>query len=129
MSVDAVRDKGIPLSTPVAGQGSVPSGQTVRLLEVLVDEVAAENWLRFRFLAPEIDRTGGGLSFEAIEPDFEYLCREVALPYLAEYDLSPDLVAITLLDREVPFGSTDPDATQFIEVFRVAGGTCVWEGF
>lgn len=129
MSVDAFRDKGIPLSIQVAGQGSVPSGQTVRLLEVLVDEVAAEGWLRFRFLAPEIDRTSGGLSFEAIEADFEHLCREVALPYLAEFDLSPDLVAIMLLDREVPFGATDPDATQFIEVFRVSGGTCVWEGF
>lgn len=129
MSLEIARYKGTALPVRVAGQGSVPSGQTVRLLEVLVDEVAAENWLRFRFLAPEIDRTGGGLSFEAIEPDFEHLCREVALPYLAEYDLSPDLVAITLLDREVPFGATDPDATQFIEVFRVAGGTCVWEGF
>lgn len=106
----------------------VPSGQPVTLHEVLIDEVGSESWLRFRFLTPEISREGGSLSFADVEPDFEHLCTEVALPYLSEYDLAPTIVAIALLDRPVPFGQSDPEATQFIDVFRVISGTCIWEG-
>lgn len=107
----------------------VPSGQPVELYEVLVDKVGAETWLRFRFLTPEIARDGGTITFAEAEADLEHLCAEVALPYLAEYDLAPEIVAVTLLDRPVTFGLTDPEATQFIDVFRVTSGACIWEGF
>lgn len=120
---------GAPAVVRPASLTNVPSGQSVELLEVLVDEVGAERWLRFRFLAPEIDPIGGGLAFDAVTRDFEHLCRAVALPYLREFDLAPQVVAITLLDREVPFGSSDPEATQFVEVFRIKNDACVWEGF
>ncbi|GFE48461.1 hypothetical protein So717_02140 [Roseobacter cerasinus] len=106
----------------------VPSGQPVTLYEVLTDRVGEESWLRFRFLAPEIARDGGSVSFADAEPDLEHLCTAVALPYMADYGLAADIVAVTLLDRDVPFGSTDPDATQFIDIFRVSSGVCVWEG-
>lgn len=106
----------------------VPSGQPVELYEVLIDEVGADTWLRFRFLAPEIARNGGSVDFAQAEPDLEHLCQAVALPYLAEYDLAPEFVSVTLLDRPVEFGRSDPDATQFIDVFRIASGTCIWEG-
>lgn len=106
----------------------VPSGQPIELYEVLIDEVGAETWLRFRFLAPQIARDTGSVSFVQAEPDLEYLCRQVALPYLDEYDLEADMVAINLLDRPVEFGLTDPEATQFIDLFRVSSGTCIWEG-
>ncbi len=107
----------------------VPSGQPVELYEVLVDKVGAETWLRFRFLTPEIARDGGSITFAEAEADLEHLCAEVALPYLSEYDLAPEIVAVTLLDRPVEFGLADPDATQFIDVFRVSSGSCIWEGF
>ncbi|MEM9639279.1 MAG: DUF6497 family protein, partial [Pseudomonadota bacterium] len=63
----------------------VPSGQPVELYEVLIDEVGADTWLRFRFLAPEIARNGGSVDFAQAEPDLEHLCQAVALPYLAEF--------------------------------------------
>ncbi|WP_299406404.1 DUF6497 family protein [uncultured Roseobacter sp.] len=107
----------------------VPSGQPIELYEVLIDEVGAETWLRFRFLAPEIARDTGTVDFAQAEPDLEHLCVQVALPYLAEFNLSPEIVAVTLLDRPVEFGVTNPDATQFIDLFRVTSGACVWEGF
>ncbi|MGC3936251.1 DUF6497 family protein [Roseobacter sp. EG26] len=106
----------------------VPSGQPVELYEVLIDEVGTETWLRFRFLAPEIARDTGSISFAQAESDLEHLCVEVALPYLTEFDLRPQIVAVTLLDRPVEFGQSDPKATQFIDVFRVSSGSCVWEG-
>ncbi|NJN05424.1 MAG: hypothetical protein HC814_02110 [Rhodobacteraceae bacterium] len=106
----------------------VPSGQPLELLEVLIDEIDTTIWVRFRFLAPQIARETGTVSFDAAQADFEALCEHVALPYLLEYALSPDLVSVTLLDRPVAFGASDQDATQFVEVFRLQDGACIWEG-
>lgn len=106
----------------------MPSGQEAKLIEVLIDEVGGEEWLRFRFLAPEIAGNGGVTGFERTQTDLEFLCGEVALPYMADFDLYADVVVISLLDRPVPFGEMDQDATQLIEAFRVDSGTCAWEG-
>jgi hypothetical protein len=106
----------------------VPSGQPLELLEVLIDEVDTATWVRFRFLAPQIARETGTVSFDAAQADFEALCEHIALPYLQDYALAPDLVSVTLLDRVVAFGTTDQNATQFVEVFRIQDGACVWEG-
>ena len=108
---------------------AVPSGQSVTLNEVLIDEVNAQSWLRFRFLAPQIARATGDITYADAEADFAYLCETVARPYLVEFDLSPDIVVITLMDRAVPFGEADGQATQFIEAFRIDGDTCIWEAF
>lgn len=127
MSVRLAAILAFALSGPLAGQ-AVPSGQPIELYEVLIDDVADEAWLRFRFLAPEISRDTGRITFADAEADLEHLCSDVALPYLEEYDLTADVVAVTLLDRPVAFGTSDPEATQFIDVFRVTSGTCIWEG-
>lgn len=108
---------------------TVPSGQSVQLFEVLIDEVGGEDWLRFRFLAPDLGVENAAPSFEAAQADFQFLCGTVALPYMAEYDLKAEVVVISLLDRPVPFGETDQEATQLIEAFRVDTGTCQLEGF
>ncbi|WP_187429282.1 DUF6497 family protein [Roseobacter fucihabitans] len=113
------------LAVPVL---DVPSGQPVELFDVLIDEVNAETWLRFRFLAPEIARDTGSISFVQAEPDLEYLCAKVALPYMMEFDLAPEIVAVMILDQPMGFGVSDPDVTQFVDLFRVSSGACVWEG-
>ena len=126
----------LDLQPPLAGRGAlwqpadieVPSGQMLELFEVLVDRVGSEDWVRFRFLAPQIACDTGSLSFDAAQADFEVLCQQFAVPYLAEHGLSPDFIAVSLLDRPVPFGASDPDATQFVEVFRLRENICVWEG-
>ncbi len=103
---------------------SMPSGQSVELFEVLIDEVGSEAWVRFRFLAPQIGKKSGDMTFEQAQGDFERLCTDVALPYMQEYELVADVVVITLLDRPVAFGTADPEATQYIETFRVKGRVC-----
>lgn len=108
---------------------AAPSGVPMELYEVLIDEVGAETWVRFRFLAPAIARSGGSANFEDVETDFEFLCQDVALPYLRDYGITADVVVVTLLDRPVEFGTADEEATQYIDAFRVAGGLCEWEGF
>ncbi|MEP1586545.1 MAG: DUF6497 family protein [Tateyamaria sp.] len=116
------------MASPALAQ-DVPSGQSVTLNEVLIDEVNAESWLRFRFLAPQIARETGDITYTAAEEDFAHLCETVARPYLVEFDLTPQVVVITLMDRPVPFGQADPEATQFIEAFRILDETCRWEAF
>jgi hypothetical protein len=101
----------------------------VTLSEVLQDQVGDEAWLRFRFVAPQIARDGGTVSYGEAEGDFTYLCESVARPYLVEYALAADVIVISLMDRMVPFGTPDPDATQFIEAYRIANDTCLLETF
>ena len=75
----------------------VPSGQPVELREVLVDDLGDEVWLRFRFIAPEIAREGGSVTYATAEPDFMHLCETLALPYIDEYGLNGDVVVLSLI--------------------------------
>ncbi|MDK3074934.1 DUF6497 family protein [Sedimentitalea sp. JM2-8] len=108
---------------------AVPSGQPVVLSEVLVDDSPGETWVRFRFLAPRIARDGGDVDYDVATQDMEHICGSLVLPYLKTYDLSPARVVISLSDRDVPFGSSDPQATQFFEAYRPENANCIWEEF
>ena len=119
----------LAVSPLLADSAAVPSGQSVTLTEVLQDTVGSESWLRFRFMAPQIGRDAGGLSYAEAADDFAHLCDRVARPYLAEFDLAPDVVVISLMDRPVAFGTANPDATQFFEAFRITPGACAPDGF
>lgn len=118
----------ILLAGPITAQ-DVPSGQALSLHDVLVDVVGTESWLRFRFVAPQIAREGGDVSYAQAEPDFAHLCETVARPYMTEHDLDADVIVVALMDRPVPFGQSDASATQFIEAFRIAEDACIWEAF
>lgn len=106
----------------------LPSGQSVDLQDVIIEEVSGRSIVRFRFLAPAIARDGGTVRFAQAERDMELLCKTVALPYLSDYDIPAQSVVISLADREVEFGVANPEATQFFEAYRVENGTCIWEG-
>ncbi|QFT57261.1 hypothetical protein FIU94_00370 [Sulfitobacter sp. THAF37] len=117
--------------TMVAGPAvalDVPSGQGVELQEVLVDPVGSQTFVRFRLVAPAIARETSDLDYETVSGDMMHLCQDLALPYIAEFDLTGDVIVISLADRETEFGVADPDATQFFEAFRVEEGRCIWEG-
>lgn len=102
----------------------VPSGQPVTLQEVLIDEVGAETWLRFRFIAPEV---AAAEDYEVTAQDMMHLCEQLALPYIAEYALSGDVIVVSFADRETEFGVATPEATQVFEAFRPDGAACIWE--
>ncbi len=68
------------------------------------------------------------MTYSAAEADFLYLCDRFARQYIDEFELETDVIAISMMDRPVPFGQSDAQATQFFEVFRIADDSCVWEG-
>ena len=108
---------------------TVPSGQSVTLSEVLIDDSVDGSLARFRFLAPAIARDGGTVDFETASNDMADLCVQLVLPYLEKYELDVASVVISMADREVPFGYADPEATQFFESYRPDDGGCIWEPF
>ena len=116
------------LAATPASAIDVPSGQSVELQEVLVDTIGAETWLRFRFIAPQIALEGGTVDYATAAEDMTHLCDTLAVPYIADFDLTGDVIVISLADRAVDFGTADPDATQFFEAYRVADNLCIWEG-
>ncbi len=106
----------------------VPSGQPVHLSDVLLDNNPGELWVRFRFIAPKIGSTVGRIGYDVASADMEHLCQTLAVPYVAEYDLDPVRVVISLSDRPIEFGRASPDATQFFEAYRLEQSRCIWEG-
>ena len=107
----------------------VPSGQQVSLSEILLDENPGELWVRFRFLTPQIARGPEAISPESAAMDMQALCNDIAAPYLAENAIEPARIVVSFSDRDVPFGQSDPTATQFFELFSVQNGVCIWEEF
>ncbi len=106
-----------------------PSGQTVSLSEILLDENPGELWVRFRFLAPQIARGPDAIGPESAAADMQVLCDEMAAPYLVDNEIEPARIVVSFSDRVVPFGQPDPDATQFFELFSFQNGACIWEEF
>jgi hypothetical protein len=106
---------------------AVPSGQAVKLQEVVWNAPGPDGLtLRFRFVAPAI-APGGVVDFEAASADMQALCDTYAIPRLSDFGPQVQQIVISLADRAVVFGATEPDVTQFFEAYRVEDGTCIWE--
>jgi len=104
-----------------------PSGMAVTWLETVHGAPGPEGLTaRFRFLAPAI---AGDVDFETAAADMLWLCETFALPRLSAIGPQPSQVVISLSDRDVPFGQTDPEAVQYFEAYRPAGERCEWEMF
>ncbi|CUJ85873.1 hypothetical protein RUE5091_00398 [Ruegeria denitrificans] len=122
----------LTLSSPAFAQSEnllpVPSGQPVHLSDVLLDNNPGELWVRFRFIAPKIGSTVGRIGYDVASADMEHLCQTLAVAYVAKYELDPARIVISLSDRSIEFGRSEPDATQFFEAYRLEQSQCIWEG-
>jgi hypothetical protein len=112
-------------AAPAAAQDILPpSGQAVTLFDVVLEPDTSV--ARFRFLAPSL---ADGTTFDVVQGDFPWLCANVAVPALAANDWTVTQVIVSLSDREVELGATDPDAIQFFEGFRIEDAACLWEPY
>ena len=76
------------------------------------------SWLVLRYLVPDLAARG----FAAALPDLDRLCGSDGIAGAAAEGV--DHVLVVLLDRPVPRGQPDPEATQFIGAYRVEAGLC-----
>ena len=108
---------------------AVPSGQPVRLLDVITDRPGMGLTYRFRFVAPDIAARNGAMDLEVVQGDMIWLCNTYALPRIATTGPQPNQIVISLSDSPTDFGAAAPDVTQFFEGYSIDGGACVWEPF
>lgn len=114
----------------MGGVITVPSGQAVRLLDVITDAAGPDGLtVRFRFLAPGVARKGGTVDAETAGKDMDALCQDYALPRVANIGPQPAQIVISMSDRDLPFGETHPEATQLFNSYSIADGLCVWDMF
>lgn len=78
-----------------------------------------------RFIAPDIAREGGSVGADAALADLDWLCRTHGVPVAALPAARSDKLVITIMDRPVPRGTTDPAATQYFGLYTVEDGACV----
>ena len=78
-------------------------------------------------------RAGGTVDAETAGKDMDWLCQTYALPRLAATGPKPAEIIISMADRDVPFGESDPEATQFFNAYSIDyskdGTNCLWEPF
>lgn len=120
------------VAAPVQGQATeerltLPSGLQARLQGTLRDRTGNGLVQRFRFVAAQFRSDGADI--DTLAADLEYLCREYALPRLANIGPQPSRIVVSLADRASEFGTLDPGVDQVFEVFSVRDGTCMWEMF
>jgi hypothetical protein len=117
------------VTAPAEAQG-VPSGQSVLLWQVLWERVEGDGTQAvLRFIAPAIARDGGTVGFDAAQADMDWLCETHGLPVAALPNARSDAIVVTLMDRPIPRGRTDPAATQFFSTYRVQADSCVASDF
>jgi len=104
----------------------LPSGLEAGLQEVLREERGGAPVLRFRFVAPGLDK-GAGLA--AVSADLEYLCNAHALPNVPDAEAAGATIIVSVGDKPSEFGVPDPDVVQVFEAYRVENGLCIWEVF
>ena len=116
-------------SAATAQPVAVPSGIEVTRMEILQDRMMGELWLRFRYLAPRIGKDTGRVTYDVAVYDIDFLCAQDAVPHVIEQGLDPARIVVSMSDRPLEFGATDPAATQFFGAYRLEEGRCIWEEF
>ena len=117
---------GVSWAATQSGPVALPSGQQVRLQEIIEERSEGAHVARFRFIAPWIVEGGDtGL----IAQDMEHLCNEVAVGEAANLSVLPAQIVISLSSAPTEFGVPAPEITQFFEAYSLVDGACVWEPF
>ena len=104
---------------------TLPSGLEVQLIEVRLDDELELG--RFRLLAPALGEPG--VDLDALRPDFDQICAELALPFMAARQPAWRDVVISLSASVIPFGETDPGVVQAFESYSLEGEDCIWQDF
>lgn len=115
------------LAMPLRADVALPSGLEATLLEGFVElQPDGARWGRFRYVMPALAQ---GADFDAVQQDFSALCEGQALPMLEAAGETVALVVVSLMDKPMEFGQSDPGTVQYFESFVIRDGRCIWEEF
>ncbi|NOX73337.1 MAG: hypothetical protein GXP03_06865 [Alphaproteobacteria bacterium] len=120
----------LALPAQAAEKLAVPTGQLILPYEALWEDhpESGEVWLVLRFLAPEIAKAKGKISYDDATPDIDFLCENVGLPLVESTGGGVDQIIVTLLDAPLARGERDKKVTRYMNAYRVDQGVCEWEG-
>lgn len=112
---------------PVYAEVALPSGFEANLLEGFVEvQPDGARWARFRYVMPALSEKA---EFDTVQQDFVTLCEAQALPMLDAAGEQVVLVVVSLMDKPMDFGQSDPGTIQYFETFAIRDGRCIWEEF
>ncbi|MDM7968859.1 MAG: DUF6497 family protein [Paracoccaceae bacterium] len=115
------------LALPLREDVALPSGLEVSLLEGFVEvQPDGARWARFRYVMPALAQ---GAEFDAVQDDFAALCEGQAIPMLDAAAEEVVLIVVSLMDKPMEFGQSDPGTVQYFESFAIRDGRCIWEEF
>ena len=107
---------------------ALPSGLEAALLEGFVEvQPDGARWARFRYVMPALG--GADAGFDAVQADFVTLCEVQARPMLKDAGEEVALVIVSLMDKPLEFGQSDPGTVQYFESFVIRDDRCIWEEF
>ena len=113
-------------AAPAWAETALPSGLAVTAHDVLVErQPGGESWLVLRYLAPAI--AGGAIGYADVAADLDALCAGEGLAGAETSEQEIAQIVIVLMDRPVPRGEPDPEATQYIGAYLIEDGECRWE--
>ena len=117
-----------PGAATAAGTGvQLPSGLEAGLMEGFVEvQTDGARWARFRYVMPALGATA---DFDLVQSDFIVLCESQALPMLSDAGEQVSQVIVSLMDKPLEFGQSDPGTVQYFETFAIRDGRCIWEEF
>lgn len=105
----------------------LPSGLEAALLEGFVEvQPDGVRWGRFRYVMPALAE---GADFDRVQMDFVTLCDAQALPMLTDAGEQVAVIVVSLMDKPMEFGQSDPGTVQYFESFAIRDGRCIWEEF
>lgn len=110
----------------------VPTGQPMVPYELLWEDHLdagnnGETWLVIRFLAPDITKLTGKISYSDAAVDLEYLCNSVGRGVAALTGGGVDQIIVNLMDKPIARGERNQNVTQFMSAYRLVNGACEWE--
>ncbi len=104
---------------------TAPSGLSVEVAEVVLED--ATGFARFRFVAAALGAQGATAADTQF--DFQWICETFAVPALAAQGWTAEQIIVSISDRPLAFGTSDPEVTQYFAGFTTDGAACTEELF
>jgi hypothetical protein len=128
MRLGAILALAVMVAPALRAEVILPSGLDATLMEGFVEvQPDGARWARFRYVMPALAAPETG--FDQVQADFVTLCEAQARPMLQQAGEEVALIIVSLMDKPMEFGQSDPGTVQYFESFAIRDDRCIWEEF